>query len=311
MTEQTSSRVTAVVSTRDRGGRVVRTVRDLLASKGVAFDVTIVDQSKDDRTRDALQPLLHDPRLRYLRSACVGVANGRNLGIESAKTELIAVTDDDCEIPPDWLQKLVAVFRDDPDIGVVFGNVVPGPHDERAGFVTGYVRDGHFLARDVLDKLEVEGIAACLGFRKRVWQALFGFDAMLGLGARLRSAEETDFALRALRAGYYVFETSELAVIHHGFRPRQSTRDLTQRNWYGTGAVFGKHLKQHPVSTALLLSRLARRFVFRLSPVALSIGGPSHRMRKLVAFLRGLVCGLVISVDRKTGHFVRSKTPRT
>ena len=153
------------------------------------------------------------------------------------------------------------------------------------------------------DKLEVEGIAACLGFHRRVWEALSGFDPMLGVGARLQSGEETDFSIRALGAGYFVFETPEVTVVHHGVCLREQRREVIQRNWYGTGAVYGKFLKLHPLSTTRLLARLAGRFVFRKSRVSRSLGGSSHRMLRLAAFLRGLATGVLTHVDRRTGHF--------
>ena len=57
------------------------------------------------------------------------------------------MTDDDCEVPEDWLQRLVDVSDRNQRVGMVFGNVVPGRFDASRGFVPTYVRSEPFLCR--------------------------------------------------------------------------------------------------------------------------------------------------------------------
>jgi glycosyltransferase involved in cell wall biosynthesis len=109
------------------------------------FELRIIDQSGDDLTENSLKTLLNDPRLHYIRTPTQGVSAGRNLGIRDAKSELIAITDDDCEIPKNWLQELVAGLCRDSKIGIVFGNVIPGPHHGQTGYIPGYLREEPFL----------------------------------------------------------------------------------------------------------------------------------------------------------------------
>ena len=118
--------------------------------------------------------------MRYFRQANKGLSVARNVGMQLAAGEVIAYTDDDCEVAADWLQKLEAAFAVDGRVGIVFGNVLAGPHDAAAGFVSAYVQKTPALARGLQDKNRVDGAAACMALRRSAWRALGGFDETLG-----------------------------------------------------------------------------------------------------------------------------------
>jgi glycosyltransferase involved in cell wall biosynthesis len=269
------SLITAVICTRNRGAAVAQTVRTVLLNDYPHFRIVVVDQSDDERSREALRPFLDTPRVTYLRMATRGLAAGRNLGIHAApRSEYIAITDDDCVAPPNWLSAMVQAFSVDARIGLVFGNVAPGPHDRAAGFVPAYERSEPFLARGMRDKHEVEGIGGCMGLRRDVWQALGGFDEMLGLGAHFPAGEEGG------------------AVVH--------------RNWFGTGAMLVKHLRCGHWSVAALLVRIAWRWAFARSRAAASLGTRSHTWMRLRAFLSGMLAGLCAPVNRRNAQFQKN-----
>lgn len=283
--------ISVAVTTRDRAGQVTGTIRSALENDYQRFDLTIVDQSGDGRTEAALEPWLADSRVTYLRSSTRGLASGRNHGIGTARGELIAVTDDDCLVAADWLRELARAFAVDDRIGIVFGNVLPAEHDTRAGFVPAYVRTGAALARGLPEKDRVEGMGACMGVRRRMWEALGGFDEMLGAGAPFKSGDEGDLAIRALRAGYSVYETPAVAVTHHGFREWEQGRALIHDYWYGTGAVLAKHLRRGERSLLPLVPRLIYRWAVGGSTVAASLGRRPHRALRLAAFAKGMLAG--------------------
>jgi GT2 family glycosyltransferase len=251
MGELGSAFVTVVVATRSRGDSVIRTARTILTNDYPTFELRVVDQSDDDRTETSLRQYLADARVHYVRVDTKGLSSARNAGIADAQGEIIAITDDDCEVSSNWLRELVAAFVADSRIGIVFGNVVPGPHDSRAGFIPAYIREEPFLARCIDEKHEVDGVGACMGLRRSVWKDLGGFDQMLGAGAPLRANSEGDLVIRALQSGYFVYETPAVQVIHHGFRTWQEGVVLIQRYWYGTGAMYAKYFKIAPHTRGL------------------------------------------------------------
>lgn len=242
----------------------------------------------------------------YTRTTQKGVSVGRNLAIRGAKSELIAATDDDCEIPADWLRELAA-FALDSRIGIVFGNVRSCPHDAKAGFVMAYVRKDSRLARSIREKQKMDEVAACMAIRKSIWEQLGGFDEMLGAGAPFRSAGETDLAIRALLAGYFVDETPRIAVVHHGFHFWEQSRSLFQGYLYGIGAMLVKNLKCRHWPIMQLFIHLEWRWAFYHPVVEFECLPP--RGLRLAAFVRGLRDGSLAPVNRATGHFVKPGNP--
>src|SRR5579884_1697737 len=122
--------ITAVVCTRNRGALVRGAARSILANGHPAFRLVVIDQSANDESAAALADLRSDPRLVYVRSNTVGLSRARNISLRMVDTDVVAFTDDDCEVPGDWLASLQAVLSEHPKVAVPFCSVLAGPHDE-------------------------------------------------------------------------------------------------------------------------------------------------------------------------------------
>lgn len=295
--------VSVVVSTRNPDERILQSLTSILASDYARFNLCVVDQSDGDGTRALLAPVLQDARATYIRCEQRGLSVGRNAGARWAEqADVLAFTDDDCAVTADWLAEMTAPFLRDARIGVVFGTVKPAPYDPALGFLPSYARNTPFLARSIFDKHQIEGMGASMAIRQSVWKGLHGFDEMLGAGAPMRSAEETDFVIRALLGGFAAFETTGGAVIHSGFRTwAQAPRTLHDYS-HGIGAALVKNARLGHWSIAAVAARLATRWVFA-RPV-INMGAQSHRRARLLGFLTGAWAGLSTPIDRATGHFV-------
>ncbi len=250
-----------------------------------------------------MKKYVNEPRVIYQLSQSLGMARARNIAIAAAKGELIAITDDDCVVSSDWIETIVSTFMTYPNVTILFGNVLPGYHDPAAGFIPIYCRDQLKIVSNPLEKPQVDGLGACMAMRKQVWQTLCGFDEALGVGGLLKSSSEGDLAIHALNKGYQICETPSVSVVHNGFRTWEEGGELIRRYWYGTGAMYGKHLRLYPLSTFLTLVLLAWRWAFGSSRVAASLGRNTQKSARLQAFVSGFMRGLWLKIDRKTGHF--------
>lgn len=287
--------ISVVIATRNHGDRIRRTLESLLACVGVEREVIVVDQSDDDRTGEVVRSLATDLPVRHVPTRTTGVSAGRNLGVQQAGNEIVAITDDDCQVAPDWLAETLAAFGTDPAIAVVCGNVVPAPHDRAQGFIVGYERREPFLARGVLDKHRVEGTSACMAIRRSAWHALGGFDELMGVGAPLRAAGETDFFVRALLAGYRVYETPRVRVVNTSFFPWTHGLGVIQRYLYGNGALLAKHLKCGHWAVLGVYARMVGRLGW--GGRAVYTGDRGQRRHRVRWFAQGFVAGLRTPVD--------------
>lgn len=298
----TAPTMTALVCTRGRGALVANTVRGILASDYPGFELHVIDQSTDGESEAALAEHKSDPRFHYTRSSTTGLSRARNMGFSRARPGIIAMTDDDCVVPPDWLHSMAAAFASSSRIAVVLGNVVAAPHDPLKGFISSYTRKESFVARDMRDKARVEGIGACMGVRTDAWSALNGFDVMLGAGAAFLSADDTDFVMRALLAGYEVCETPGVNVVHHGFRTWAEGRDVIGGYLFGIGAMMAKHVRCGHWSVRHVLRALAYRWAFA-KPVV-EFGFKPGRSLRMSRFARGFLAGSFAPIDRRTSQFI-------
>ncbi len=296
--------ITAVIATRDRGTRVVLAVESIFANRHPGPEVVVVDQSGERDTEAAVEKFLGRADFKYIRSETKGISAGRNLGVKHATHDLIAFTDDDCLVASNWLQTITEAFTSDGRVGLVFGTVLAIPTDPGVATVTSYRPRAPSLACGLQGKLLVNGISGCMAVRRSMWRALGGFDEQLGVGAVYLSGEEADLTLRALAGGYFVRVIPAACVTHTGLCPLEGIPALIDRNWFGTGAAWGKMLKQRPLPMIGLLVRLAHTWAFGAPPIASALGPRLYRTRRLRAFLRGLATGLRHPVDPTTCRFV-------
>ena len=300
-----------VIATRNRSSFVSAAIKSILELDYPNFDLCLVDQSEDDHTRTAVQPFLDDPRFHYVASLTRGCSGGRNAGIRLLAKEFIAITDDDCLVPPNWLHEMNRAFRQNARIGVVGGSTIAGEFDQAAGFIPTYECKASFLATKINQARQVRAIGACYAIKFQVWQDIFFFDEMLGTGAPFKSSSEEDFTAKALLAGYYVYETPAIFVIHNGFRTWHEGRALAKRNWFGLGAVHAKYFKRrkwfilgviaYVFGTLAIGSFLKNLFVFRkvrgLTPV--------------IYYCRGFITGLFTRIDPATGNYLNKGREKT
>jgi GT2 family glycosyltransferase len=288
--------ITAVICTKDRGEEILRAAESVLASTHPNFHLLIIDQSRDEVSERALEKLRGDARLTYVRSQSVGLSRSRNEALRRAETELVAFTDDDCSVPPDWLATMQQVLEEYPRGALVFCNVDAGPHDGSLGFVPQYRCTG--TAEYSTYTRETRGMGAGLAVRRERVLDVGGFDEELGAGARFSSCEDRDLVMRVMLAGHTVLTTNRTFVVHYGFRTWKQGQALTRRDYVGIGAAYAKPVR---IGHWSFLPRAGEELFtdFVLSPMSdvLRFRRPRGLSRPLY-YLRGFVGGLITPLDR-------------
>ena len=295
--------LTVIVVTGRRREFIGRAAASVLASEAEGFDLLVVDIAPTLGLPASLGSMLDSPKLRYVRGKAKSSTAAHNEAIAQLQSPYVAVTDDDCEVSKNWIESIEAAFEVDTQIGVVFGNVHPVAPDSGTGRSPCYLRKGPFLAREVRDKSQVEGIWASMAFRRDTWQRLGGFDDLLGAGARFPGGADGDFALRALARGIYVYETPAVSVVHHRLISPQQGKRLAFDYSRGSGAMMAKHLKCRTQNGHQLLATLARRWLRGVGHTASSGGGRLYRAQRVAGFLSGFAVAAFVPVDHDTCRF--------
>jgi glycosyltransferase involved in cell wall biosynthesis len=99
-------------------------VGSVFAQTYTHWELLVIDDGSSDRTPEAVRPYLADRRVRYFRSDTLGQTRAKNLGIGLSRGKLVAFLDADDAWEPTKLEKQLAVFAAQPDVGVVFSRRV-------------------------------------------------------------------------------------------------------------------------------------------------------------------------------------------
>ena len=83
------------------------------------FEVIVVDNASSDATAAVARRL----GARVVTEPRKGVSRARQAGFEAARGQVIASTDADTRVPPDWLARIAAHFAQDPALGGFYGPV--------------------------------------------------------------------------------------------------------------------------------------------------------------------------------------------
>jgi glycosyltransferase involved in cell wall biosynthesis len=246
-----------VVCTRNRHDKIGAAIESLLAQDYPSYDVTVIDQSTTDETERALDRWAGDSRLHYVHSTVAGLSRAYNRGIRESTGDILAFTDDDCLVRPDWLATIVAAFSADQEADLLYGSVDPldDPSGRRGGAPYLTIAEPERLNKKT--GFRVVGMGANFAARRRLFDRIGGFDEVLGGGGPLRSSQDFDLAYRAYHAGSTIVLRPDVTVIHDGFRADEDWPSLLLAYGIGDGAFYTKHARcRDPYAIWLLVRQL-------------------------------------------------------
>lgn len=203
----------------------------------VRFQVLVIDNGSTDNTAAVAQRL--GATVRHYRRP--GVAGARQFAWQSARSELIAYLDADCEPPVNWLRDLVARLVGNPALAAVSCKLLPGRVDTLAErhLVEARVLDtDQFWTRNALQWPFL--VTAGMVIRRVALESVGGFDLSLGRA----SGEDADLCWRLREVGWELDYVPEVGILHHH---RATIRAmLKQVYWYGQGsaATFARWRRQ-------------------------------------------------------------------
>jgi GT2 family glycosyltransferase len=243
-------KISAIICTRDRPDLIGQAVESVAACDYPDFDLHILDQSTNDLTEKVVRAISErvasKVKVVYHHLDKAGLSRAYNAGVRVTDGEVIACTDDDVIVPSDWLTRIARAFQDDPEVGLLYGQVLV-PESLKHTLNDGVVVPAlHIPRRQRLAKgqgFKVFGMGANMAMRRTAFQRLGGFDEALGGGGPLRSSQDFDFAFRMYRFGQAILLAPDVMVDHYGSRTRDQWPGTLKAYGFGDGAFYSKHIR--------------------------------------------------------------------
>jgi glycosyltransferase involved in cell wall biosynthesis len=175
------------------------------------YEIVIIDDCSTDDTPAMLEELQKQSPCKFVYRAMtthVGSVRSRNEGVKLASGSIIAFTDSDCRVTPEWLETGLSVFDADPDVAFTTGPIYNKPDQKVTFFSVG--------ANPLPGENPIYPLANAF-YRKDVFWDVGGFDESVWLAAVNTTPVEysdIDLAYRVLGKGYRNAFHKDLIVYH-------------------------------------------------------------------------------------------------
>lgn len=233
----------------------------IVAGSAWPRSLIVVDQARDLEIAGWMHGLCSlGIEAQYVPSRQRGRAAGLNEGLGRVQTRFVAITDDDCFVAPDWLRNLVSRLRGVPET-VVTGRV-KAVGDGVMG-ITSQTERICYRPRLTFDMLSGGNMGTSM--------SVIGHVGPFDQDPRLRTAEDGEWAYRALRAGVPIVYAPEVAVSHCGWRSSEQRALQYAEYARSQGGFYGKYLRK---GDGFIVLRVV-----------------VHHLRALKRWLRGLMTG--------------------
>jgi len=169
------------------------------------YEIVLVNDGSRDATAEIAR---RHPRVRIVDTPNQGLSAARNIGLAEASGEIVAYTDADTRVDPDWLTFLIQPFLTSDVVGSGGPNVVPADDPPIAQCIA---RAPGGPTHVLLDDRIAEHVPGCnMAFRRDALLAIGGFNPIY-----LRAGDDVDVCWRLQARGWKIGFASSALVWHH------------------------------------------------------------------------------------------------
>lgn len=208
-----------IIPTYNRSSMLKMAVSSVLSQtlSPAVFEVLVIDDGSagEDTKNVVLEFKKEYPQynIKYFYQVNAGPSAARNLGIKEARGDIIFFTDDDCVVPPDWMETILDGYKKYPEISGAGGWYMPSKeelarnvvakffyyisflHDSRIG---PFLLHHEILSNDPMVCFETFAYnTANMSFRRSILERVGGFREEF----RRPGYEDNDLALRVFHGG--------------------------------------------------------------------------------------------------------------
>ena len=252
--------ISVVIATHNRKEKLRVCLTAVTHQTHPASQIIVVDDASSDGTGKMIAAEF--PQVEYARlETNRGPAAARNRGIQLAKNEIVAFTDDDCQPPSDWLEQLAAGFTAYPEAVGVSGyqeapaELVQNNPIARAEHLSRLQRWGANAHCLQFGGYEVPGFGTNnVAYKRRILLETNGFDETFPVAA----GEDADLKWRIAQKGYKLLYLPLKVEHHRAYTWRAEWHSSVRR---GIGAYYFEGKRGRPPHLGRITLRLGKRLV--------------------------------------------------
>jgi hypothetical protein len=195
----------------------------------------VVDQGSNADVDGWLERVIHiGIPVKHILSTQRGRSAGINRGLEQTRTRFVAITDDDCFVKEDWLCNMATKLQQHPQ-AVITGQVEAAGED-MVVVVTSAIPSAQYRPRLKFDSMSGGNMGAALDIFRKV--GLFEEDPVMA------TAEDAEWAYRALRKGISIRYEPDVVLAHFGWRDTRKRVEQYRDYALSHGGFYGKYLRR-------------------------------------------------------------------
>lgn len=256
-------RLSIVIPTHNTDYNQHSCLKDVLVSIVHSFgysneiEVLVVENpEKTECVAEIIKEASHNNEYNILHlSSKLGANRARNKGIQEAKSDIIALLDDDCVVDQSYIESVLAAHQLYPNVGVIGGSMKLVFNSQKPRWIEGYFiqclaevdhGEGVVDLSDTSDPYVAMIVSGNITFKKAMYNKTEGFDPNIGyIGNNCMAQDEIEFIRECSKSGkpgrLYI---GGITVYHHIPEARLSI-DYFKKKSYGDGYNFGKLLTDY------------------------------------------------------------------
>jgi GT2 family glycosyltransferase len=221
-----------LICTYNRPDMLAMSLKALMDGTDEKPDQLVVVNGGDERSDVIVQAYMDRPgvQVKLVKTVNKNLAASRNIGLAHCTGEIVAMTDDDAEVFPDWVTQMVKAHAEHPEAGGV-GGAVLGVDSEKS--LLSRIADIATFSSPTTSGYVRTIAGVNVSYKREVLQAVGLQDESLFRG------EDVDFNWRIKRLGFEIFYDSEIKVLHY-HRPNLK-QSIYQFYMYGRAYYLVRH----------------------------------------------------------------------
>lgn len=272
-----SKKISVIILTYNRVNDTICLINNLIKQTYTNFEIIIIDNNSTDNTQHEIENKF--PDVFFLKIPYnSGVPGGRNFGIANARGEYLVFIDNDAEIEKNSLEKIVEIFEQNHDAGILAFKILNYYNKELD--LTTWVLDEDLKDNEHFRRVNTF-VGAGFAIRKKVndeigllWDKLFFMH------------EEKDFSMRLMKTDYSIYYAPQIKI-YHKVSPEKRYEPNERFFFYGIRNEFWVYIRNIPIIQAIP----------HLTFVMFSALLYSIRKGFFIYYIKGLFQGIFLSKD--------------